>query len=409
MLGNVQIPDGWRVARLGDVARERVQRANSGLRADVLSITNDLGFVQSRQKFDRQVFSQDTSNYKVVRRGDIAYNPARLNVGSIAILTDPEIGIVSPMYVVLESDTTRFLPEFLFRLLKLPSLFAIYRRFGEGTVRSSIGFHLLRNVALAIPPKYEQKQILVVLDAVDDAIECAEAVIAATERLRDALLHELLTRGVPGWHIEWRDVPGLGVVPTEWEVVRLGEVAEVERGKFAHRPRNEPRFYGGEIPFIQTGDIVQAKGRIREHTQTLNDAGLAISRLFPADTIVMTIAANIGETAIAIYPVAFPDSLVGITARHVDTQFLEHFLRTQKERLRAAAPASAQKNINLKNLRPMAVPYPSLEEQHAIAGVLDSLDEAIERARAEREALQSLKVSAAAALLTGRVRVGDQE
>ena len=144
MAGNTQTPAGWREVRLGDVARERNQRANSALRADVLSITNDLGFVQSRQKFDRQVFSQDTSNYKVVRRGDIAYNPARLNVGSIGILTNPEIGIVSPMYVVFESDTTQSLPEFLFRLLRLPSLFATYRRFGEGTVRSSIGFHLLR-------------------------------------------------------------------------------------------------------------------------------------------------------------------------------------------------------------------------------------------------------------------------
>ena len=96
--------------------------------------------------------------------------------------------------MVFESDTTQSLPEFLFRLLRLPSLFATYRRFGEGTVRSSIGFHLLRNVALAIPPKEEQKHILVILDAIDDAIERTEAVIAATECLRNALLHELLTR-----------------------------------------------------------------------------------------------------------------------------------------------------------------------------------------------------------------------
>ena len=56
------VPNGWRVVHLGDVARERNERANSGLRADVLSVTNDLGFVQSRERFDRQVFSQDTSN-----------------------------------------------------------------------------------------------------------------------------------------------------------------------------------------------------------------------------------------------------------------------------------------------------------------------------------------------------------
>ena len=261
-------------------------------------------------------------------------------------------------------------------------------------------------IRILFPPFAEQRAIADVLDSIDAAIERTDDVIAATEHLRDALLHDLLTRGVPGWHSTWKDAPGIGTVPASWEVVRLGDVAEVERGKFAHRPRNEPRFYGGTIPFIQTGDIVQAGGRIKEHTQTLNGEGLAISRLFPAGTIVMTIAANIGETAIATYPVAFPDSLVGITANQVDTSFLEYFLRTQKERLRAAAPESAQKNINLENLRPMAVSYPPLEEQQAIAGMLDAVDDAIERARGERASLQGLKASASGALLTGRVRVG---
>ena len=63
----------------------------------------------------------------------------------------------------------------------------------------------------------------IVLDSIDDAIERTEAVIAATERLRDALLHELLTRGVPGWHSEWKEAPGLGTIPACWEVVRLGD------------------------------------------------------------------------------------------------------------------------------------------------------------------------------------------
>ena len=186
---------------------------------------------------------------------------------------------------------------------------------------------------LLLPPLPEQRAIAAVLDSIDEAIEGVEAVITATERLRDALLHELLTRGVPGRHTQWKDVPGIGTIPAAWDVVRLGDVAEVERGKFAHRPRNEPRFYGGDIPFIQTGDVVRANGMIKQHSQTLNDLGLSISRLFPAGTIIVTIAANIGETAIADYPVAFPDSLVGVTPTDINTSFLEYFLRTQKEAL----------------------------------------------------------------------------
>ena len=197
------------------------------------------------------------------------------------------------------------------------------------------------SLPLLLPPLPEQRAIASVLDSIDEAIERTEAVIAATTRLRDALLHDLLTRGVPGWHSEWKEAPGIGRIPACWEVVRLGDVAEVERGKFAHRPRNEPRFYGGAIPFIQTGDVVEANGKIKEHRQTLNELGLSISRLFPAGTIVITIAANIGETAITDYPVAFPDSLVGITPTAVDSSFLEYFLRTQKTHLNRLAPESA--------------------------------------------------------------------
>ena len=57
-----------------------------------------------------------------------------------------------------------------------------------------------------------------------------EAVVAATECLRDALLHRLLTRGVPGWHSEWKDVRGLGTIPASWDVVRVRDVVAGPRG-----------------------------------------------------------------------------------------------------------------------------------------------------------------------------------
>ena len=275
----------------------------------------------------------------------------------------------------------------------------------NGITRFGLTLDATRNLPILLPPLPEQRVIAAVLDSIDDAIEGAEAVIAATEQLRDSLLHNLLTRGVPGWHTEWKDVPGLGTIPADWEVVRLGEVAEVERGKFAHRPRNEPRFYGGDILFIQTGDVVRANGRVKEHGQTLNDLGLSISRLFPAGTIIVTIAANIGETAIADYPVAFPDSLVGVTPHGIDTRFLEYFLRTQKGRLNQFAPESAQKNINLEDLRPLSTPLPPVPEQEAIASLLDTADLTLAEAKKERDGLQLLKESTADTLLTGRVRV----
>lgn len=89
----------------------------------------------------------------------------------------------------------------------------------------------------------------------------------------------------------------LGVVKG-WFKSTLREIAYIQRGKFSIRPRNDPRYYGGEIPFIQTGDIPKSSSDVRYYKQTLNEKGLKVSRLFPKGTIVLAIAANIGITVI---------------------------------------------------------------------------------------------------------------
>lgn len=206
----------------------------------------------------------------------------------------------------------------------------------------------------------------------------------------------------------WRSLKqtGIGEIPESWEVVRLGEVASVERGKFAHRPRNAPQFYGGRIPFIQTGDVAKCNGRIRTYTQTLNEDGLAISRLFPKGTIVLTIAANIGDTGILEFDSAFPDSLVGITPEDtMDVVFLEYYLRTQKPEMDRLAPKGTQKNINIQFLKPWPTPRPSLQEQREIAHHLRNLDEKLETASQKSSSLKSLFSSMLHLLMTGQVRV----
>ena len=99
-----------------------------------------------------------------------------------------------------------------------------FARVTQGSTFQAIGGNELRALSVFLPPLAEQRAIAAVLDSIDEVIERTDAVIAATERLRDALLHELLTRGVPGWHSEWKEVSGIGTVPACWEVVRLGEI-----------------------------------------------------------------------------------------------------------------------------------------------------------------------------------------
>ena len=165
----------------------------------------------------------------------------------------------------------------------------------------------------------------------------------------------------------------------DWEETTLENLAEVERGKFSVRPRNDPRYFGGEMPFVQTGDVTGSDMYLKGYSQTLNADGIKVSKVFPADTILITIAANIGDTTITQYAVACPDSVVAIQAKKdlANTIFLKNLIDLQKENLDSQATQNAQKNINLQVLKPLQLIAPSKAEQTKIATFLSAVDEKI--------------------------------
>jgi type I restriction enzyme, S subunit len=167
--------------------------------------------------------------------------------------------------------------------------------------------------------------------------------------------------------VEW-----LAQVPEHWEVKPIRHFAEVLRGKFTHRPRNDPAFYDGDFPFIQTGDITATSRYITEHRQTLNERGVAVSREFPEGTLVMAIAANIGDVAVLTYPAYFPDSVVGLLPRKgCGPSYLYYLMRAMKQPMTIAATISTQLNINVDQIGSMVAACPPKAEQSAIATFLD--------------------------------------
>lgn len=178
-------------------------------------------------------------------------------------------------------------------------------------------------------------------------------------------------------NIEPREVEasGLPKLADEWVYMYLPYLGYMNRGKSQHRPRNAPHLYNGPYPFIQTGDIAQAEGKITRHWQTYSEAGLVQSRLWPAGTVCITIAANIANSAILTYPACFPDSVVGVIA-DLDlclAEYLEYFIRTVKADLNQFAPATSQKNINIAILSDVAVPLSPLPEQKEIVWRVEEL------------------------------------
>ena len=192
----------------------------------------------------------------------------------------------------------------------------------------------------------------------------------------------------------------------DWSSKILEELADVERGKFSIRPRNDPRYFGGDMPFVQTGDVTGSDMYLRGYSQTLNQDGVKVSKVFPADTILITIAANIGDTTITQYPVACPDSVVAIQPKkeQANTIFLKNLLDLQKENLDSQSTQNAQKNINLQVLKPLELIVPSKEEQTKIASFLSAVDEKIAQLTQKHELLSQYKQGMMQKLFSQQIR-----
>lgn len=199
------------------------------------------------------------------------------------------------------------------------------------------------------------------------------------------------------------------MVPNGWSQKTLEDLSIVERGKFSARPRNDPRYFGGEMPFVQTGDVTGSKTYLNSFTQTLNQDGIGVSKVFPKGTILIIIAANIGDTAITSFDVACPDSVVAIQpySTKADTYWLKNVLDTKKEDLDSQSTQNAQKNINLQVLKPLVILTPPLSEQKKIAKILSTWDRAISSTEQLLANSQQQKKALMQQLLTGKKRLLD--
>ena len=283
------------------------------------------------------------------------------------------------------SSSGRLLTKYLWRWIQNNLAWIDYHCF-QGTGLRHLQKADLRATPLNVPSIPDQERAVAALDVVDGAIRNADALIEKLTRMKAGVSADLLTRGVDengdlrqlSCEDDFCESP-VGRIPMALNVLPLARLAAVDRVKFSHRPRNDPAFYGGDFPFIQTGDVtLAAGGRIVDATQSLNERGALVSKEFPLETIAVTIAANIGDTAILGRPMFFPDSVVGVVVREPNSvRWVEMCLRRAKPRLDALAPQSAQKNINLEYLRPLLVPVPDPDEQLRAALIDDGLSDQI--------------------------------
>ena len=178
-------------SRLGDFIEQISKRNKDRAIHNVLSVSNSQGFIQQSEQFEnRIVASDDTSNYKIVERNHFAFNPARINVGSIARLITFEKGIVSPMYICFRTKDSLF-PEYLGYYFESKQFFIEIQKRLEGSVRQCLSFDGLCNIPLSIPMVEVQQQIGKRLSALVQKIKLETDFLELLQKQKKFQLHQM--------------------------------------------------------------------------------------------------------------------------------------------------------------------------------------------------------------------------
>ena len=416
------IPEGWWSVRLADVAEVNPRRPRLSVDDDTpVTFLPMAAIAESSQGIitrESRPFSDVSTGYTYFEENDFLFSKITpcLQNGKHALATKLKggFGFGTTEFHVVRAGSS-FTPPFMFQLLTQAHIIDHCAKSFTGTAgQQRVQPETLNALPILLPPLPEQLAIAAVLDSIDDAIEHTEAVIAATGQLRDSLLHQLLTRGVPGWHTEWKDVPGLGMIPAAWEVVRLGDVAEVAfSGVDKKTIEGEP-----PVRLCNYTDVFYNR-RIRSDMAFMGATATLQEKerwsLKRGDILFTKDSETPDEIGIPAFVEAdMPDVVcgyhLGMARPHaglLDGAYLSEALGSPKLAVQFARIANGvtRFGLTLWATNQLSIPLPSMAEQETIAASLDGVDATLAQLRREREGLQSLKSSTADGLLTGRMRV----
>lgn len=349
-----KLPDGWEWKRI----------------EDVFTITSGKNLTKKDMQ-DKGEYPVYGGNGVTGRHTDFNLDGSNIVIGRVGALCGNVRLVEEKIWI---TDNAFFIKEYKIEILKeyLTKILSAMN-IGETANKAAqpvISYKGMKDLNIPYPPLNEQKRIVEKLDAlltrIDTAIEHLQDSIALADALYASELNSVFSSG-----------------HNKWPLKELNEVADVARGKSKHRPRNDKSLFGGEYPFIQTGDVRNAQKYITKFSATYNEKGLQQSKLWPKDTICLTIAANIGDVAILGMDACFPDSVVGISSSELETDYLYYFLTTLQQQLDSKANAAAQKNINLKILSEIKIPVPTPEDQKNIVRQINEIDRLVVKIKTE--------------------------
>jgi len=420
------VPEHWEVHRLKHIASVQFSSVDKHTKEDETPVRlcnyvdvyyND--FIKDGIDFMAATATRSEIDRFHLRHGDVLItkdSEAWDDIAVPAYVAEEFDGVLCGYHLArIRPDLRKVLGEYLFRAFRSRGVNDQFRVAANGITRFGLGKYWLDNGLFPVPPLDEQKAIAAFLDRetarIDALIEKKRRQIELLQEKRSALISHAVTKGLnPNAPMKTSGIEWLESVPAHWELKRVKHLARILRGKFTHRPRNDPRMYDGPYPFIQTGDVSSASKYVREYHQTLSEDGFAVSKMFPKGTLVMTIAANVGDMAILDFEACFPDSIVGfVPQRDISLDFLYYMFIGLRPALMSTATLNTQLNLNIDRIASIAGVLPPLKEQLSIVDRLESHSERVNslvrRIGASISVLREHRVALISAAVTGKTDV----
>lgn len=194
--GNKKVLDSWFESNVLDNITEVREKNKDEKNYPVLSVVKEGEFKASEDVFTKQVYSKSTKNYKIVRRNQVAYNPARANIGSIAMLKEYDVGLVSPIYTVFEMKDT-ITPTFFYYYMKQPIFQEMIKHHAIGTTRQNFPFEAFKMFPMVVPPMELQLKFEEMAKPIEQKIAKLKEEKEVLAEIRDTLLPKLMSGEMP--------------------------------------------------------------------------------------------------------------------------------------------------------------------------------------------------------------------
>ena len=324
-----------------------------------------------------------------VKPGDILLSLVGTAGKLLVIPNNAPQGIINPRLIRFTFDNKRVDSEFFRELFEANQVQSYLERYAQGGTMGVLNASILRGVQIPLPPVHEQRAIAAALSGVDALISALDKLIGKKRAVKTAAMQQLLT--------------GKQRLPRfsgEWEVRRLGEIARITMGR---TPRRRVQAYWGRgYPWLSIADL---KTKYVTNTkEEITEAAAADMNVIPKGTLVMSFKLTIGKLAFAGRDMYSNEAICGLNDLKADAEFLYYILRRTDFSLYGKQAVKGY-TLNTESLNAVEIPYPSLEEQTAIAAVLSDMDEEVAALEGRREKTRRIKQAMMQELLTGRTRL----